>query len=365
MLYHTVDPVFPHFRGLSTTHGRLLDLGFIAVSFFFTLSGYILTVSYLPRKVSKEKFWRARFARVYPLFFLTLLLDAPSYLAGLVKQFGTQMAVRITSQRILENALMLQAWIPTFRSMDWPNWSLSVEAFFYFLCPFLLPVLARFSVSGLVTFGMVCYGMGMFAVAAVTYAHISLDILKFDPLLHLNAFLCGAALGASRFRFLLNSKYAPALVAAALTGFVAVIHYYPSIPLPLIHDGLLVPAFSCAIIAFDCGHRRLNSLLSSGAFVLLGEASYALYLLHIPLWHVVFHLRLSHSPVAFFCYLIVVVTLSIFCFRFVETPLRKMLTDSRRERTVSFSFGRHGETNWALTQPDLDAAPAPIKYPLI
>ena len=45
VLYHTMARVFVHSRDLSTLHGRILDLGYIAVSFFFTLSGYILAVS--------------------------------------------------------------------------------------------------------------------------------------------------------------------------------------------------------------------------------------------------------------------------------------------------------------------------------
>ena len=49
--------------------------GFVGVSFFFVLSGFIIAYNYQKRfsenKITKRAFWVARIARIYPLHWLT------------------------------------------------------------------------------------------------------------------------------------------------------------------------------------------------------------------------------------------------------------------------------------------------------
>lgn len=55
--------------------------GYIGVSFFFILSGFILAYNYqdgiLKNKKSKKAFYQARFARIFPLHILTLVISLP------------------------------------------------------------------------------------------------------------------------------------------------------------------------------------------------------------------------------------------------------------------------------------------------
>jgi peptidoglycan/LPS O-acetylase OafA/YrhL len=135
VLFH-VHPALP---GLEPNHplkvgwAQFCANGFTAVSFFFTLSGFILAYNYPPtREVAARTFYRARFARIYPVYVFGLVLGLP-FLAMRVLREGS------FGGAALEVALavaLLQAWVPwLWFAVNAPGWSLSVEAFFYGVFP--------------------------------------------------------------------------------------------------------------------------------------------------------------------------------------------------------------------------------------
>src|SRR6187431_2133619 len=133
-------------RAIPATIAQLLTRGDFAVSFFFVLSGFILAYTYCDDKnelkTTPWTFWRARFARIYPLYFLGFLMDGPrviplfvgsaASLAGAVAKIGVAGLAYLT---------LLQAWHPRVTyTWNTPGWTLSVEAFFYAVFPLLLRV---------------------------------------------------------------------------------------------------------------------------------------------------------------------------------------------------------------------------------
>ena len=52
--------------------------GYLGVTFFFVLSGFVLTWSARPERDKRTFYWR-RFARIYPSHFVTLLLAIPVF----------------------------------------------------------------------------------------------------------------------------------------------------------------------------------------------------------------------------------------------------------------------------------------------
>ena len=68
-------------------------------------------------------------------------------------------------------------------------------------------------------------------------------------------------------------------------GLYVVLFYGNHIPFALMHDGLLMPLFGALILGLG-GTNPLSHFFSFKGFVLLGEASYCLYLLHFNLWTV-------------------------------------------------------------------------------
>ena len=71
--------------------------------------------------------------------------------------------------------------------------------------------------------------------------------------------------------------------AAGLAALYFVLAHGARLPYVFLHDGLLMPLFALTILGL-AGKNILSSVFGFLPFVLLGEASYCLYLLHFNLW---------------------------------------------------------------------------------
>ncbi len=300
VLFHTLGAILPAAQTTATAVGRLISLGYVSVSLFFVLSGYILAVVYLrPGSTAQAKdFCVARFARIYPLLVATLLLDIPF---GFLR---TRAALLATGKILLANLLLLRAWRVDLGGLNNPCWSLSVEAFFYALFPILGLLLRKKSPKVLILLAGLSYAVGLLLVLGASRLPISLDLLKYCPLLHLHEFVegvcCGLiALQLPHRRKLQLSAWAPAALACCAVVFAAFVVISPSVYYPSIHDGLLSPLFVVVILSLAHGSSWVHRALSNKWLVLLGESSFALYLVHIPIWHRVEHTVFGRSLFAY------------------------------------------------------------------
>jgi peptidoglycan/LPS O-acetylase OafA/YrhL len=274
---------------------NLVAGGPIAVTLFFVLSGFILTWTYADGeklKVSTGAFFAARLARVYPLHVLALVIAFPVVVAVARRDGGD---VSAEMWRGLSALVLVQAWWPDL-ALAWnpPAWSISAEAFFYLSFPFIAPLVLRGSRPA-----AWAVGAGAFVASLLpsvlylatdpdglgTATHAShgfwLGALKYHPVARLPEFVMGVVAG----RLFLSAPRSPraSLYGAAAGGVVIGFVVAGALPYALTHNGLFAPLFALVIVGLASGEGLLTRLLSTRPLQRLGEASYALYLLHVPL----------------------------------------------------------------------------------
>jgi peptidoglycan/LPS O-acetylase OafA/YrhL len=111
---------FPLLAQLPAPLANVIGRGHVSTGFFFQLSGFLLAYAYLgpagrPRSSAVE-FWKGRFVRLYPLYFLSLLLllPAPAVLPFTAKNpTPSQITMGVSTSLSLT-----QAWFP-----DYALWS--------------------------------------------------------------------------------------------------------------------------------------------------------------------------------------------------------------------------------------------------
>lgn len=129
--------------------------GYNGVTLFFILSGFVLTWSWGSRMqpVRGSSLWAflvARFARIYPVYVFALLIAVLPYL----------MSATGERKLMLLHALTLQTWsshVERAYAFNGPAWSIGVEVFLYLCFPFMVLLLAKLRRSR----------RGLLAIAAV------------------------------------------------------------------------------------------------------------------------------------------------------------------------------------------------------
>jgi len=330
VLFHA----FPSRDSLPPLGISFLNLGFTSVSFFFFLSGYILAIVYLPRqgKFQMRRFYVARFARIYPLFLLTILADTPILLHKRVIAYGLKSAVLKTIGTLAGNLLLMQAWFTKLQfALNGPSWSLSVETAFYLAFPFLGRALWKLNGRALWITAIVFYVGGQCITRFFT-VFLTVDQVKFNPLFHFSTFALGILLARWRRPGVLAEPTSTphsgllygSLAAAAIASFLTV-RFSSSLPYTNVHDGLLAPIFAALIWPLSYPKFNVSRWLSLRWLVILGEASFGLYLLHVVLLHWYRRSDESMSNETFVLFLLICVALSVLLFYLYEAPARRWL----------------------------------------
>ncbi|GAB3639598.1 acyltransferase [Spirosoma arcticum] len=330
---------------------------YLLVDFFFVLSGFIMVYVYgsgFAERVSGASFGRymaARFARVYPLHLLTLLWLVAVYgwLVGLngVKLDTVTQSV-FDPAAILLHVFMLHgfntAWTATWNT---PAWSIGSEWLMYLLFPFLMPVFRRIPMVG---------KWVLVALVACLYAYLTRPLATgplFKPwLLHISWMIDNIMFPESFFRclagFLLGmithelyqqqwakSQLKSGIVFGGLGVGLAVAYHF------LLPDLLTIWVFPLLILGAAYTTGRVATLLKTKPFQRLGDWSYSIYMVHIPIMFTFLAVQLTkppapktgptavvygpQGPITCLIYVVLVLAVSALTYRFVEVPARRWL----------------------------------------
>jgi len=343
---------------------RVVQAGYVGVSLFFVLSGFILAYTYLDpdgdMHGSLSDFWFARIARIYPMYLVALLIALPIFIDNAFVHPVGVIRLKDALRTAFLTPLLLQGWTPK-RAWLWngPGWSLSAEAFFYLLFPVFGVAIAKRSkwiiavapiIIGFILLPQLLYGMsgpdGLTRVNPSTYGPW-VAFLKFSPLVHLPQFLLGIVTGVL---FLRRRKKDAAstrmawLATLSVTASVVILASSHRIPYLLLQGGLLAPLFSIVIYSLACGRGMFASILSHRILMRFGEASYALYLIHMPLrWYLAIVEKATGTQIpntwgGLSMHIAIAVGVSIALFNLVERQSRERLQAWYRARGTGLPY---------------------------
>ena len=319
VLVHTIG-----FR-LTLIHG-----GF-AVDFFFILSGFVLSHALICRPVSAAEFAWARLARLYPLHLLTLL-----WLVCLVGEVMADPPRHYQFEALGLNLVLLQgAWSIGVHAWNFPSWSISVE--------FLVNLLILYPIVRTRNVGVAAIVVLLSWLAIIQVWGPVFDDFTIQPIQ--GTFLAGGLLrgaGGIVLGYLLYEAYlvlrrrlakSQGGVRLVATGFE--VTAIALLVFSLWVDGrgwnlLPVPLSAALILQMATVPGHVATLLQRGPCAFLGNISYSIYLIHIPLFAMFVGADLlplpdtAFSPV-WFAYFGLLLVLSAISFRYLERPAQRGL----------------------------------------
>lgn len=313
--------------------------GQTGVSFFFVLSGFVLVWSARPGDTA-VRFWRRRLTKIYPNHVVTWAI-----VIGLMVAWGDQ----VTGEAAFSNLFLIHPWInhdgiPY--SINSVSWSLGCEAFFYLCFPLVLPLIRRMP-----TWSLYAAGGALYVAVHIVYlwsGHYGEQWggwlnYQFPPVRSLEFWL-GVVVGelVVRRRWRGPGLWVGTAVVFAVYGGTRGIPWFPvSIPSDWWSADLPL-----AFVVFIAGAAQADI---TGAWspwrwrplVWLGEVSFAFYMVHVSFMKNV--LRYLHRDnghgwsagrglLMVAAFLGVSIFLAWLLYRFVETPMMRVLGPRRTQR---------------------------------
>lgn len=328
-----------------------LHQGFFGVTFFFVLSGFVLTWSASDR-VSQSTFYWRRFARVWPASFVALIFALPVFYSFNPDPLDSW--VKPVSIGILAlSVVLLQGWSlnPVILFSGNPAaWTLTCEAFFYALHPYISKILHPLKIRGSLIFvGMVIlimFGYRLFAVTSPESLFAAFPL----PLVRITEFAIGMGIAwAFRRGWLPRLPVSLGLTSIGATlGVIVLVPYF----LPGTSASSFVAAFANELVTVACALSILAfasacisgrpSRFASKIHVRLGEWSYAFYLVHATFIYIaldIFGLQQASwfNLLWYGALLAVGLAGAAALHHFVEKPMEKRLRTWKDTRDISFA----------------------------
>lgn len=321
---HSLVHILSAYNITHNYHIMAWKLGGIGVTVFFVISGFVMALTNdanFGRNEQPLRFMLNRIIRIVPLYWLMTFVAAALFIASASKQISISYLLMsmffIVPQDTINHALM--------QPVLGPGWTLSYEMFFYAVFALFLLLPKRAALTGFTTImvALVLWGMSTLSAAEINEPTTRFAFYA-NPLLLL--FVAGVLLGAvykkyesffQQANISMNWMFAIVFVTIAFN----VITDKNSWPLYLQPIVFILPMI-CVAIALLC--RFKPTTFNGRLGVLLGEASYSIYLCHI-IFLAILRKTLPVTPLYGTVYFIVAFAGSaltgIIIYKFVEMPL--------------------------------------------
>lgn len=266
---------------LSWIYDSIFREGYIGVSFFFILSGFILAYNYqdgiLKNQKSKKTFYIARFARIFPLHILTLIISLPLTYNLFLQNKSLWLSRAIT------NLSLTQSYIPLksiYFSFNAPSWSISDEMFFYLVFPFLILSIPKIKVfRNSLILSVIAIIPLLTLVIPENYYH---QIFYINPFTRVIDFIIGIFIFNIYKTFAqkersINYNY---LEISAILLLLVFFIFHPSIAKVARYSFYYWIPMSYLIFSFSFQKGKVSNFLSKKIFIHLGEISFGFYMFH-------------------------------------------------------------------------------------
>ena len=346
---------FHHFNPLSSSRlenkflafiNPVFEEGHIGVSIFFVLSGLLITLRYYERlEITRSwlfRYLRNRFARIYPLFFiitcltLTLFFIAPKY--AILKEnpafTGSQWVVMALANFTLTKGL--------FSSLKFTGiaqgWTLTVEESFYLSAPLLLLGLrSNRNRIFLYPFVVMLIGITLYFRGVDSLNELADNAIFFFSYTFFGRcfeFLCGMFLG---LQFIKRPDYgvrhSTLLTYGGMVWILCCIYAQDFVKgselisthtmLGAIINNFILPiGIGGLLLGLAKGNTIAGRVLSTRMMQLLGKSSYAFYLIHLGVINILIDQFIKSN---FFLNFLIINSISILAYKFIEEPLHRRL----------------------------------------
>lgn len=259
-----------HFRPDGVTFN-----GFLAVDFFLILSGFVLTHAYFNRdSFSFSRFAWLRWARMYPLHLITLIVMVPidRYTAG-----------GIDREALLLHTFMIHeiGFGPGYMPFNTPSWTISVEFWINIgvglLVMWLAPRARLVALAVVMAF--------FFAILFTQASWLNLSTGKLWPGLQSGLVRCAGEFILGIFVYKLYQRYPKTWLPYG--GVLALIAFAIAMTTPWLvgrTQFLVLPVFAGIVFLFAQQRGAVNDLLAHGKY--LGKISFSVYMVHWPVFKI-------------------------------------------------------------------------------
>ena len=302
--------------GPLVNHTQVLSRMYLMVDFFFVLSGFIMYHVYgdlFSGEVTMpafKKFTIARFARVYPLHFITLLYTVTLFYVsaklGIPKVPVLQ--VENSGYSIITNLLLLQSMnLHHWFSWVHASWSISTEWWAYMVFPFLVMPFSKLSSAGKIAVTLLCFGGYLFItfiIIPIVPFPAEIPFVKISPAsLSVNVgyqfgfirCLCGFVLGMMMYQGF-KADWGKKMLGNGYVFLLAVLGMFLSMHFGL-PDAVTIGFLPFVLLSAAYGSPSINKILSVNPLQKIGDWSFSIYLVHQPLLFTIGSIISYYNPV--------------------------------------------------------------------